>query len=155
MAKVKIDVPFDAPIPITHDESFSIYKYSSYTRGYHAYRYVWIPLIGDDSLFCEHEKDNEHDKWAIAVVLDDCLEKKVVGHVPLYWSELAFKFLQFPNHSIRVTVTGKRVNRGAGMGLEIPVDYYFYGDKRVIDWFKKSIDKLDQTIDKKIGRCLK
>ena len=81
--------------------------------------------MGDDSLICEPEESNEHDKCAVAIVFDDCLLKKVVGHVPLYWSKLAFKFLQFQNHSIRVAVTGKGVDRGAGLGLEIPVDYFF------------------------------
>ena len=41
-----------------------------------------------------------------------------VGHVPLYWSELGNKFLKFPSHHIRVVVTGKRVNRRIGLGLE-------------------------------------
>ena len=59
------------------------------------------------------------------IVFYDYLLKKVVGHVPLYWSKLVFKFLQFQNHNIRVAVTGERVNRGAGLGLEIPVDYFF------------------------------
>ena len=67
--------------------------------------------------------------------------KKVVGDVPLYSSKLTFKFLQFQNHSIRIAVTGKRVNRGAGLGLEIPVDYFFYEDSRVIASLKNSIEK--------------
>ena len=50
--------------------------------------------------------------------------KKVVRHVPLYWSKLAFKFLQFQNHGICVAVTGKRVYKGPGLDLEIPVDYF-------------------------------
>ena len=77
--------------------------------------------------------------------------KEVVGQVPLYWSKLAFKFLQFQNHSIRVAFTGKKVYRGAGLGLEIPVDYFFYGESRVITWFKNSIGKLDLCIDEKVG----
>ena len=79
--------------------------------------------MGDDSLICEPEESNEHYKYAVAIVFDDCLLKKIVGHVPLYWKKLAFKFLRFQSHSIRVAVTAKRVNRGAGLGLEIPVDY--------------------------------
>ena len=38
---------------------------------------------------------------------------------------MASKFLQFTNHHIRVEVTGKRVNRGVGLELEIPVNYFF------------------------------
>ena len=52
--------------------------------------------------------------------------KRIIGHVPLYWSKLILNFLQFLNHSICVAVTGKRVNRGAGLGLKIPADYFFY-----------------------------
>ena len=35
------------------------------------------------------------------------------------------KNFQFTNHQIRVEVTGKSVNRGVGLGLEIPVNYFF------------------------------
>ena len=32
---------------------------------------------------------------------------KIVGHVPLSWSKMAFKFLQITNYHIRVEVTGE------------------------------------------------
>ena len=70
--------------------------------------------------------------------------------VPLYWSELANKFLEFPNHNIPVVVTGKRVSRVIGLGLEMPVDYFFHGDNRDIVWFKKSIERLDKCTDVKV-----
>ena len=38
---------------------------------------------------------------------------------------VASNFLQFINHHIRVEVTGRRVSCGVGMGLEIPVNYFF------------------------------
>ena len=148
-----IDIPFDILISIILAEHFTVFKYSSYSRGYHAYKEIWNPLVGDDSLICEQEQSNEHDKYAVAIVFDDCLLKKVVGHVPLYWSKLAFKFPQFQNHSIRVATTGKRVNRGADLGLEIPADYFF--DSRVIAWLNNSIEKLDRYIDEKVGKCVK
>ena len=49
-------------------------------------------LVGDDALICEPEESNEHNKYAVAIAFDDSILKKVV---PLYWSKLAFKFLQF------------------------------------------------------------
>ena len=52
-------------------------------------------------------------------------QKKIVGHVPLNWSKVASKFLQLTNHHIRVEVTGKRVNRGVGLGLKIAAGYLF------------------------------
>ena len=56
--KKMIDIPFDIPIPILLDEHFTVFKYSSYSRGYHAYKEIWNPLVGDDSLICEPEENN-------------------------------------------------------------------------------------------------
>ena len=36
-------------------------------------------------------------------------------------------FWKFSSHHICVVVTGKRVNRDIGLGLEIQVDYFLYG----------------------------
>ena len=36
-------------------------------------------------------------------------------------------------------MTGKRVNRGVGLGLEMPVNF-FYGDARIITWVKNSFE---------------
>ena len=50
-----------------------------------------------------------------AIIYDSFHSDKVMGHVPLYGSELANKMLSFSNHHILVAVTGKRVNRGIGL----------------------------------------
>ena len=102
-----------------------MFKYSLFSRGYYVYKDVWISIIGDDSLTCEREEHNENDKSAVAIVWDDSVSKKIVGHVPLNWSKVASKFLQLTNHHIHVEVTRKRVNRGVGLGLEIPANYFF------------------------------
>ena len=52
-------------------------------------------------------------------------------------------------------VTGKRVNRGIGLELEIPLDYFFHGNSRVIEWFKKFIKKLGKCTDVKVEKCMK
>ena len=36
-------------------------------------------------------------------------------------------------------ITGTRVNRSAGLGLEVPCMYKFYGDDVSIKWLKKKI----------------
>ena len=64
-------------------------------------------LVGDDALIWEPEESNDYNKYAVAIAFDDSILKKVVGQFPLYWSKLAFKFLQFQNQTIRVAVTGK------------------------------------------------
>ena len=51
-------------------------KIASYTRGYHAYCNAWIPVTGQ-VLRLKREPDNCKDKYAVAIVLEDC----VVGHV--------------------------------------------------------------------------
>ena len=125
----KIDVPFDIPLPIVLDDSFFPFKYTFFSRGCNACRNRWQPtvgmefhVVGDDSLHCEEEKDNEHEKYAVTIIYDSFHLNKVVGHVPLYWSELANRILKFLNHHIPVIVTGKRTNRGICLGLEIPID---------------------------------
>ena len=86
---------------------------------------MWISITGDDSLTCEREEHNENDKSAVAIIWDDCVSKKIVGHVLLNWSKEASEFLQLTNQGVRVEVTGKRVNRGVGLGLEILANYFF------------------------------
>ena len=51
--------------------------------------------------------------------------QKIAGYVPLSWSKMASKFLQITNYHICVEVTGKRVNHGVEVGLEISLDYFF------------------------------
>ena len=70
------------------------------------------PTVGHDSLHCEEEKDNEYDKHVAAIIYDSFYSNKAMGHVPLYWSESADKFLKFRNRHIRVVAICKRVNRG-------------------------------------------
>ena len=48
-------------------------------RGHHVYKCIWSPCVGEPlEAFCE--EDNERDKYAVAVHLNNCLT--VVGHVP-------------------------------------------------------------------------
>ena len=110
------------------------------------YKDIWHPLVGDDSLICERKENNGYENNAVEIVFDDFLLKEIVGHVPLPWSELASKLLQFPNHPNTVIVTGKRANRDAGFGLETHLDYVFYGDNKVITWIKKVLEKLGWTV---------
>ena len=97
-------------------------KNSSYSREYHAYKDVWLPIVGDELLICEQEETNEYDRNAVSIIFDDSISKKVIGGIPFGWSKLTAKFLQFPNHRIRVVLTEKWVTRNAGFDLERTVD---------------------------------
>ena len=48
-------------------------------RRYHVYKCVWSPCVGEPfEAFCE--EDNEHDKYVVAVHLNNCLT--VLGYIP-------------------------------------------------------------------------
>ena len=52
-------------------------------------------------------------------------------------------------------VTGKRINHGAGYGLETPVKYVFNGNGKDLQWAKEDLDNIDANVKKKVGRYLK
>ena len=52
----KIDILFDIPLSIVSDDGFSVFKYSSFGRGYHVYKDILQPTMSDDSLHCEEKK---------------------------------------------------------------------------------------------------
>ena len=90
-------------------------------RGFHAYQNIWNPRTGE-VLALEREPDNPEDKFAVAVMKTG----SVVGHVPFNLAPLLSAFLR---RGGLVEVTGAKVNRGAGYGLEIPCKYHLYGSK--------------------------
>lgn len=49
---------------------------------------------------------------------------------------------------------GKRAKQGAGFGLELPVDIIFYGDSRVTIWFKKASEKLNNSLNVEVEKCV-
>ena len=66
----------------------------SYVKGYHVYKTLWNPLIGE-FLSCEREPDNAMDKYAVCVKK----ENKIVGHLPL---EKSGKFAKMIFYFLRV-----------------------------------------------------
>ena len=43
-------------------------------------------------------------------------------------------------YTVRCCVIGKRVNRGAGYGLEISVTYTLQGPQKPNEWVKKAVE---------------
>ena len=75
--------------------------------------------------------------------------------MPRNMSKFVYKFLELPNSKSSCKVKGKRLNRGAGYGLEIPVIYTFNRHEKAIEWIKSKIQedkKLEQSMK---NRCLK
>ena len=102
-------------------------EWSSYVRGHHVYCDVWTPAVGE--LLClKNEAENSHYQFSVAVLKNDT----VVGHIPRLASSLIFHFLSTGGHRGYCEVTGKRLNGGVNLGVEVPCVYRFYGGQRYI-----------------------
>ena len=90
------------------------------------------------SLDCTHEEGNKHHKYAVVVYCNDLMNNSWT-YMPPHFSKLVCKFLQLPNTTVCWSVTGKRLNRRTGYGLEISEIYVLRGPKRTINWVKKAV----------------
>ena len=111
------------------------FELPSCVRGYHVYRDIWLPVIGD-TLQCVRERTNSSDRYAVAVKKDT--RSEVVGHLPRRISRLCHLFLQRRGR-ITCTITGNR-RYSADLpqgGLEIPCLLLFSGDRKDIKKMKK------------------
>ena len=77
----------EIPIHIIVNNDTGIFLLESYLRGYHVYMNIWNATI-NSYLQCKIEENNEFDPWAVALLHGDCLEEKVVGHVPIRLSKI-------------------------------------------------------------------
>ena len=69
--------------------------------------------------------------------------------------KFVYKSLKLPNSKRSCKVKGKRLNRGAGYGLEIPVIYTLNGHEKAFEWIKSKIQediKLERSMK---NRCIK
>ena len=101
------------------------------------------------SLFCRRELSNEYDKYAAAIVaIDHFKREEVVGHVPLFLSKTLNKFLRLPGSYACCKVTGTRINKGIGVGLEIPIEITFVGKEMATECLKKALHRINMMIVK-------
>ena len=82
--------------------------------------------------------DNPHDNYAVSIIRNSY----VAGHVSLGLSKTFSKFLCLPVSTMLCIVTGKRLNRGAGLGLEILEMYQKKGHENALQWLEKTITKI-------------
>ena len=129
----------EIPLVLLKEKSYIL---DSFVRGFHVYMDIWDPKVGDGDILLEPEETNEHDEFTLAVLS----EGRTVGHVPRNFSKTMKLFMRLPGCSILCKVTGKRVNRGAGYGLEIPVSYKFVGADKAVDWVEEKIKKISEIV---------
>ena len=115
-----------------------------------------MPQIGDDSLFCRRERSNKYNEYAVAMVgIDHFKREEVVGNVPSFLSKTLNKFLRLPGSYASCKVTGTRINRGFGVGLEIPIEITFVGKESAAERLKKALHRINMMIEEKVLKCKK
>ena len=100
------------------------FKLSSFVRGHHIYKEIWTPVVGEE-LQLQRESSSLKDRFAVVV----CLDEEIVGRVPANLAPIFSPFLIRDFNTITATITGVRVNRGAGLGIEVPYRYKLHGPK--------------------------
>ena len=96
-----------------------------------------ISVFNDQILPCIQEPENPEDKNTVALMSKEL----IFGHVPKNISVWMAIFLKLSNSSIASRVTGEKVNRGGGYGLEIPCKYLVEGETRTVDWLLQKVEK--------------
>ena len=105
-------------------------------HGHHTYKDIFEPKTGQ-VLPLMREPENAKDKNAVAMTE----EGRIVGHIPLGLSKFVSCFLRREGHEGVAIICGKRINRGGGLGLEIPVEYKFFGGPSYLDRLDKLIQE--------------
>ena len=121
----------------------SVLEISSFIRGYHAYMDVWEPRIGE-VLMLQREINNPADQLAVAVVKSGV----TVGHVPYNLAPVLSHFLNRATNTGVAEITGDKVNRGGGYGLEIPCLYRLSGRTAYIERAKKLLEVQTQETNR-------
>ena len=98
---------------------------------------TWNPALSQE-LILKPEPSNYKDKHTVEVLKDDV----IVGHVPYNLAPRLSQFLRREVNNAFTEVTGEKVNRGAGYGLEISCVYRLYGPKVYIDKMKELLKDL-------------
>ena len=110
----------------------------SFVRGAHAYQEHWQPRTGQ-MLNLKREPENCRDKCTFAILKAG---GTIVGHIPYNFAPLISSFLARDCNKGMVEITGERVNRGAGYGLEVPCVYRLYGPQKYIQRLEGMLSRL-------------
>ena len=81
-------------------------------------------------------------------------EDRVVGHIPLAISKCISLFFTLPGSFLETKVTGKRINREGGYGLEAPCKYGISGQEKAVDWIERKATTFLQEHSLAVNKCL-
>ena len=116
-------------------DSTAVYTFLNFIRGYHVYKDTWTPKV-NETLDIKHEPGNICDKHAMAVLKNGT----IIGHAPQEYSRVMHFFIT-RGGTITATVTGEKLNRGQGLGLEVPALYTFRGNEKDTNTLKNLLMK--------------
>ena len=125
------------------------YRLTSHVKGYHEYKGIWKPEIGD-VLKTKREPENKTDKFAVAVMKEKEKEKVlVIGHLKKgksgKFAKLFSYFFKNECSSCEVIIEGKSVNFGDGEGMQVPCELVITGYKLYLDVLKKEVVKIGEN----------
>lgn len=119
--------------------SYEFYLESS-IRGYHAYfRSLEEAITVGQILECKLDSNNPHDPFAI---IARTLKGETVGHVPIELSQIFWEFLSH-HGGLEAECIGHKYNAGKGNGLELPVDYKFFGNQQHLNQVHMRLRELE------------
>ena len=109
--------------------------------GYHEYKDCWTP-VKSEMLKAVMEPKNKTDKFAVAVMKNDCL----VGHLPQEktgrFAKVIFYFLRAcDSNTCSVEIVGKAINQGDGKGMKVPSKLHFAAEDSFINILKEQLQK--------------
>ena len=116
---------------------------SSYVRGYHDYKDLWTPHVGQ-TLATMAETTNPLDRFAVAVLLGD----DMVGHLPKgklgqYAKTISFFLQADAKNSCAVVTTGQAVNLGDKKGMQVPCILCFSGTRPFLERLRRELETLE------------
>ena len=68
------------------------------------------------------------------------------------YSRCVRQFLEISSSTVTCTVTGKRVNRGDGYGLEVPCQYSSKGNSLAVKWLSEHLAKERKKVEDALAR---
>ena len=119
----------------------SMVQIVSYVHSVHTYKHICEPKEGQ-VLPLKHEQDNTEDKFVVVVVKSGA----VVGHVPKKIAPVVSQFLNRDCNKGVARITGKRINRGGGYGLEAPCKFCLYGPEPYLRRLRDVVDAAGEAV---------
>ena len=112
------------------------YEVNLFIRGLHVCQSIWTPVAGE-VLLLKREPDNAYDRYAVAVIGQS--DGGTVGHIPYNLAPILSPFLVRDFNKGVAEITGSKINRGAGYGIEVPCTYRLYGSRRYVERAKDTV----------------